>query len=146
MIGQLIGDGVKLLNWGEDQTAAATSAAMIFLGALLTGLNVYDNIAKVGRRRHHCPHHWICQLHCLTGHGVQVRGAGPRGRGKDVLHRGTGLGLRHLCQRGLRSDPLDHQSFLDVYQKRHAACRHAFFGLKIGTFYKNIVCAMRLKL
>ena len=45
--GQLIGDGIKLLDWGEDQTAAATSAVMIFLGALFTGLNLYDDVAKV---------------------------------------------------------------------------------------------------
>ncbi len=45
-IGQLISD--SLIRWGaEKETAAAlTSMIMIFSGALLTGLGLYDRIAK----------------------------------------------------------------------------------------------------
>lgn len=37
-------------HWGLDEKAAATmtSITMIFIGALLTGLKIYDNIAKIG--------------------------------------------------------------------------------------------------
>lgn len=46
----VIGQGIKALllarGLGEMASAALTSAALIFLGALLTGLNVYDQIAK----------------------------------------------------------------------------------------------------
>ena len=31
----------------EQMAGTATSISLIFLGALLTGLNIYDNIAKV---------------------------------------------------------------------------------------------------
>ena len=34
------------LGLGEENAAAATSISMVFLGALLTGLGVYDKIAK----------------------------------------------------------------------------------------------------
>ena len=36
----------KLAGLASLDAGAATSATLIFLGALLTGLNVYDNIAK----------------------------------------------------------------------------------------------------
>ena len=46
-----IGQGItalwKLAGLANLDASAATSATLIFLGALLTGLNVYDNIAKV---------------------------------------------------------------------------------------------------
>lgn len=46
-----IGQGItalwKLAGLATLDTSAATSATLIFLGALLTGLNIYDNIARV---------------------------------------------------------------------------------------------------
>lgn len=45
---------------------------MIFLGALLTALNLYDNIAKFGGAGPTSPFR-LCQLHRLTCHGVQKR-------------------------------------------------------------------------
>lgn len=46
-----IGQGIttlwELAGLSTLDVSAATSATLIFLGALLTGLNVYDNIAKV---------------------------------------------------------------------------------------------------
>ena len=48
VIGQLVCNGYLVLNLQKDDAAAATSMTMIFLGALLTGLNVYDNIALYG--------------------------------------------------------------------------------------------------
>lgn len=48
VIGQLVCNGYLALNLQKGDAAAATSMTMIFLGALLTGLNVYDNIALYG--------------------------------------------------------------------------------------------------
>lgn len=47
-IGQGIHDLWLLAKLGEQSASAATSATLIFLGALLTGLNIYDDIAKYG--------------------------------------------------------------------------------------------------
>ena len=46
-IGQGISTLWELAGLSTLDASAATSATLIFLGALLTGLNVYDNIAKV---------------------------------------------------------------------------------------------------
>ncbi len=46
--GQGIHDLWGLAGLKEMDMAAATSATLIFIGALLTGLNVYDNLAKYG--------------------------------------------------------------------------------------------------
>lgn len=53
LIGGLIcvlGEGVRSFytNWGLslEEVAAATSITMVFLGVLLTGIGIYDNIAK----------------------------------------------------------------------------------------------------
>ncbi|MEG1633518.1 MAG: stage V sporulation protein AC [Oscillospiraceae bacterium] len=45
-IGQGIADGAVALGLGRDEAGTAASVALVFLGALLTGLGVYDDIAK----------------------------------------------------------------------------------------------------
>lgn len=45
-IGQALLDGYKALGVEEDIAATCTSVTLVFLGVLLTGLRVYDNIAK----------------------------------------------------------------------------------------------------
>lgn len=46
-IGQLIHDFAKLvLNFSESNVAAFTAIALVFLGATLTGIGVYDNIGS----------------------------------------------------------------------------------------------------
>ena len=47
VLGQLIHNGWMAAGLGEDQAGTATSLTLVFLGALLTGLGVYDRIAKV---------------------------------------------------------------------------------------------------
>lgn len=44
---QLIQAGFLRLGLDQESAGSATSIAMIFLGALLTGLSVYDDIAKI---------------------------------------------------------------------------------------------------
>ena len=46
-LGQLIRDGFTALGLSEDAAGNAASVSLVFLGAFLTGLNVYDDIAKV---------------------------------------------------------------------------------------------------
>ncbi len=46
VIGQGIADGYRTIFLSEEIVSAATSITLIFLGASLTGLGVYDRIAK----------------------------------------------------------------------------------------------------
>ena len=48
VIGQLINNFYKHLNYSTPQAATLTSVTMIFIGAFLTAINVYDNLAKYG--------------------------------------------------------------------------------------------------
>ena len=45
-IGQVFSNFYKLIGLDTEQTATATAITMVFLGALLTGLHIYDKIAK----------------------------------------------------------------------------------------------------
>ncbi len=47
VLGQLIQGGFMKLGLDKDAAGSATSVSMIFLGALLTGLSLFDDIAKV---------------------------------------------------------------------------------------------------
>ncbi len=47
VLGQLILNGWSLTGLSQDLSATATSMTMVFLGALLTGIGVYDRLAKV---------------------------------------------------------------------------------------------------
>lgn len=46
VIGQLILNGFTALDLSDQDAAAATSVSLVFLSAVLTGLSVYDDIAK----------------------------------------------------------------------------------------------------
>lgn len=48
LIGQCFLSYYETLNLSEELTGAATSISMIFLGVLLTGLDIYPKIAKHG--------------------------------------------------------------------------------------------------
>ena len=47
VIGQLILNGYTALELSEQDAAAATSVSLVFLSAMLTGLSVYDDLAKI---------------------------------------------------------------------------------------------------
>lgn len=47
VIGQLILNGYTALELSERDAAAATSVSLVFLSAVLTGLSVYDDLAKI---------------------------------------------------------------------------------------------------
>ena len=48
MIGQLIQNGWSGLGLGKEDAGTATSCTLVFLSALLTGLNVYHRLARYG--------------------------------------------------------------------------------------------------
>ena len=45
-IGQLVNNYVQNFDFTKEQVGSITSIVMIFLGALLTGIGIYDNIAE----------------------------------------------------------------------------------------------------
>ena len=45
-LGQAILNGFSALGLGQENAAAAASISLVFLGALLTGVGVYDEMAK----------------------------------------------------------------------------------------------------
>ena len=47
VIGQLILNGYTALDLSEQDAAVATSVSLVFLSAVLTGLSVYDDLAKI---------------------------------------------------------------------------------------------------
>ena len=49
VIGQLICEGYLALNINKEEASALTSASLILIGALLTGIGVYDKIANFGK-------------------------------------------------------------------------------------------------
>lgn len=48
LVGQCFLSFYKTFNLSEEMTSAATSISMVFLGVLLTGLDVYPKLAKHG--------------------------------------------------------------------------------------------------
>jgi len=46
VIGQLIHDGYQALGLDEENASMGTSATLVFLSALFTGLGLYDRLAK----------------------------------------------------------------------------------------------------
>ena len=46
MVGQGIGDALIALGMAKDVAAAATSILLVFIGATLTGIGIYDKIGK----------------------------------------------------------------------------------------------------
>lgn len=47
-VGQALHDAYLMLGAAEDAAAAWVSISLVFLGALLTGLGVYDRLARLG--------------------------------------------------------------------------------------------------
>ena len=48
VLGQLIRNGWSAAGLGEEDAGTATSCTLVFLSALLTGLNLYNKIARFG--------------------------------------------------------------------------------------------------
>ena len=48
VLGQLISDGYIAAGLSREEAATATSVSLVFLSALLTGLNLYHRLARYG--------------------------------------------------------------------------------------------------
>jgi stage V sporulation protein AC len=48
VIGQIFINFYEFIGLAKDEVSAATAITMVFLGAFLTGIDVYDSIAKYG--------------------------------------------------------------------------------------------------
>ena len=71
-LGQLAGDLYRnLCGLDKEAAASATSITLVFLGALLTGLGVYDDIAR--RSRYARADNGLCKLRRRSGARIQDR-------------------------------------------------------------------------
>ena len=100
------GQGLMALyqSLGADKEAAGTwvSVTLIFLASLLTGLGVFDNIAKHAGAGTLVPITGFSNAMVSPALEFKSEGPGHRHRGKAV-HRGrAGAGLWDLGQRGVR--------------------------------------------
>ena len=48
-LGQFISEVLSMAGISKEDAPSITSSAMIFLGAFLTGIGIYDNIARIGK-------------------------------------------------------------------------------------------------
>ena len=48
VVGQAIGDGFRAAGLNTEDAGTATSCTLVFLSALLTGLNLYNKLARFG--------------------------------------------------------------------------------------------------
>lgn len=48
VVGELIMNGFSAMGLDEADAGTATSVVMVLIGALLTGLSLYDDLAKIG--------------------------------------------------------------------------------------------------
>lgn len=55
----------------EEEAGSLVSVTLIFVAALLTGIGVFDRIAKTCRRRNASTHHRFFQCSCLLSFGCQ---------------------------------------------------------------------------
>lgn len=104
-LGQALTDLYTACGAAVETASAWCSITLVFLGALLTGLGVYDDLARFAGSGVAGADHGVCQRRRITGAGIQDRGA-RHGHGSEDLHdRRAGDRLRHRRKRGLRADP-----------------------------------------
>ena len=60
VLGQLISDGYIAAGLPREEAATATSVSLVFLSALLTGLNLYHRLARYGNGRQDVPGGGAC--------------------------------------------------------------------------------------
>ena len=75
VIGQLILNGYTALELSEQDAAAATSVSLVFLSAVLTGLSVYDDLAKIAGAGTLSADRWLRKRGRLACNRVRSRGA-----------------------------------------------------------------------
>ena len=83
LVGQCFLSFYKTFNLSEEMTSAATSISMVFLGVLLTGLDVYPKLAKHGGAGTLVP---------ITGFANAVCSCAIDGKPEGLI-RGVGAGM-----------------------------------------------------
>ena len=102
-----VGEGVRQLwlsrGLDTEDTAAATAITMVFLGALLTCLHLYEKLAKYAGAGTIVPITGFANA--IVSPAMEFKSEGLiLGLGcKAVCYRGTGAGVRHFGKRHLRS-------------------------------------------
>lgn len=74
VIGQLFKEWFTALDMPEKVVKAAIPSLLIFIAAWLTGLKLFDKIAKHAGAGTLVPDNRLCKCHGLTCHRVQKRG------------------------------------------------------------------------
>ena len=93
-------------HWGASATVAATwcSITLVFLGALLTGLGVYDDLARFAGAGSLVPITGFANA--VVSPALEFKTEARHGHGGEDLHdRRAGDRLRHRRKRDLRADP-----------------------------------------
>ena len=94
-LGQALTDLYTACGAAPETASAWCSITLVFLGALLTGLGVYDDLARFAGAGSLVP---------ITGFANSVVARHGHG-GEDLHDRRTGDRLRHRRKRDLRADP-----------------------------------------
>lgn len=76
-IGQGISQIWTALGADKDSAASATSITLVFLGALLTGLGVYDDIARLAGAGTLVPINRLCQQRGFPALEFKPRASSP---------------------------------------------------------------------
>ena len=87
--GEFLSNTYQGMGMDQDTAGAVVSVTLVFLSALLTGLKIYDKIAKHGGAGTLVP------ITGFPGAGVQKRGDDLGLGGQDVRHRRAGYCVRH---------------------------------------------------
>ena len=104
VLGQLIQNGWAAAGLNQEDAGTATSCSLVLLSALLTGLNLYNKIARHGGAGNAGAGDGICQRRGVPGHRLQERGLCHRHGGEDVHRGGAGHRLRHRGLGAVRRD------------------------------------------
>ena len=71
-IGQLIWEACKMHELEPIQCTTIVSICLIFLGALLTALNLFNRIGKFAGARLFSSNNRFCKFYCLSIYGIQI--------------------------------------------------------------------------
>ena len=111
-IGQAFMNLYSYFGLDETNAGTATSMTLVGLSALLTGLSLYDNIAKYAGAGTLVPITGFANAIAAPRHRIQNRRTCPRHRRKDVHHRRPSHRLRRKCQCNIWFNLLDYNVVL----------------------------------
>ena len=104
--GQALNELFRMAGLNGDEIKIATPCILIILTAILTGLGVFDKIARHAGAGTIVPITGLCQFRSLPCAGIQAGGSDPRHCRADVYHCRPRYSIRHGKFRYLRADHL----------------------------------------